>query len=52
MERDGKLDKAIQFYRRAVQLKPDIEFVLNNTLKSKCEGNREEKNVGKRKTQF
>jgi hypothetical protein len=36
MEKAGQLYEAIQFYRRAVQLVPDIEFRLDNlTKKSK-----------------
>lgn len=35
MERAGKLYEAIQFYRRAVQLVPDIEFRLDYANKNK-----------------
>lgn len=35
MERAGKLYEAIQFYRRAVQIVPDIEFKIDNSAKSK-----------------
>ncbi|RZC10193.1 F-box only protein 9, partial [Asbolus verrucosus] len=35
MEKAGKLYEAIQFYRRAVQLVPDIEFRLDNITKNK-----------------
>ncbi|CAH1971756.1 unnamed protein product [Acanthoscelides obtectus] len=35
MERCGKLYEAIQYYKRAVQLVPDIEFKLENTTKPK-----------------
>ena len=34
-EQSGKLYEAIQFYRRAVQLVPDIEFRLYESTKSK-----------------
>lgn len=33
MEKSGKLYEAIQFYRRAVQLVPDIEFKLHDASK-------------------
>lgn len=36
MERSGQLYEAIQFYRRAVQLVPDIEFKLDTKTKSKA----------------
>lgn len=35
MEKSGKLYEAIQFYRRAVQLVPDIEFKLHDASKAK-----------------
>lgn len=35
MERHGKLYEAIQYYRRAVQLVPDIEFRIEDSSKSK-----------------
>jgi F-box protein 9 len=35
MEKAGQLYEAIQFYRRAVQLVPDIEFRLDNLTKNK-----------------
>lgn len=35
MEKSGKLYEAIQFYRRAVQLVPDIEFRLHDASKAK-----------------
>lgn len=35
MEKSGKLYEAIQFYRRAMQLVPDIEFRLYDTSKTK-----------------
>lgn len=36
MERGGKLYEAIQYYRRAVQLVPDVEFRLDDSkLKQK-----------------
>lgn len=38
MERAGKLYEAIQFYRKAVQIVPDIEFKLDN-VKSKLREN-------------
>jgi F-box protein 9 len=34
-EQNGKLYEAIQFYRRAVQLVPDIEFRLYDASKAK-----------------
>lgn len=34
-ERAGKLYEAIQFYKRAVQLVPDVEFKLYESTKSK-----------------
>lgn len=37
MERSGKLYEAIQFYKRAVQLVPDIEFRLDYVTKKKPE---------------
>lgn len=36
MERSGKVYEAIQFYRRAVQLVPDIEFRLDESIKNKA----------------
>lgn len=33
LEKAGKLYEAIQFYRKAVQIVPDIEFKLENTTK-------------------
>jgi hypothetical protein len=41
MEKAGQLYEAIQFYRRAVQLVPDIEFRLDNLTKNKT-GTRQE----------
>lgn len=35
MEKNGKLYEAIQFYRRAVQLVPDIEFRIDYIYKNK-----------------
>ncbi|KAF2885110.1 hypothetical protein ILUMI_21044 [Ignelater luminosus] len=35
LERNGQLYEAIQYYRRAVQLVPDIEFRLDNKIKNK-----------------
>lgn len=35
MEKSGMLYEAIQFYRRAVQLVPDIEFKLSDASKPK-----------------
>lgn len=35
MEKSGKFYEAIQFYRRAVQLVPDIEFRLDDLYKTK-----------------
>lgn len=37
MERCGKLYEAIQFYKRAVQLVPDIEIRLDYVSKKKSE---------------
>lgn len=34
MEKSGKLYEAIQFYRRAVQLVPDIEFRIDYIYKN------------------
>lgn len=39
MEKSGKLYEAIQFYRRAVQLVPDIEFKLHEISKTKIKEN-------------
>lgn len=39
MEKSGKLYEAIQFYRRAVQLVPDIEFKLHDASKAKQKEN-------------
>lgn len=36
MERSKKMYEAIQFYRRAVQLVPDIEFRLEESFKTKA----------------
>lgn len=35
MENSGKLYEAIQFYRQAVQIVPDIEFIMNKKVKPK-----------------
>ncbi|XP_044262113.1 F-box only protein 9 [Tribolium madens] len=35
LEKSGKLYEAIQFYRRAVQLVPDIEFRIDNAIKTR-----------------
>lgn len=35
MEKAGKMYEAIQFYRKAVQIVPDIEFKVDVTPKSK-----------------
>lgn len=49
-EQSGKLYEAIQFYRRAVQLVPDIEFRLYDTSKLKPRERREiENSEGKKK---
>jgi F-box protein 9 len=40
-EQSGKLYEAIQFYRRAVQLVPDIEFRLYDASKLKPRERRE-----------
>lgn len=37
LERSGKLYEAIQFYKRAVQLVPDIEIRLDYATKKKSE---------------
>lgn len=39
-EQEGKLYEAIQFYRRAVQLVPDIEFKLYESSKNISRGTR------------
>lgn len=45
MERSGKLYEAIQFYRRAVQLVPDIEFRLDNVNKNNIKDQKSQKDV-------
>lgn len=42
MERTGKLYEAIQFYRRAVQIVPDIEFRLDNKNKARQNNNNDD----------
>lgn len=44
MERSGKVYEAIQFYRRAVQLVPDIEFRLEESIKNKTRADVEDDN--------
>ncbi|KAI4459644.1 f-box only protein 48-related [Holotrichia oblita] len=44
MERSKKMYEAIQFYRRAVQLVPDIEFKLEDSFKNKVRIDNEEDN--------
>lgn len=39
MEKSGKLYEAIQFYKRAVQLVPDIEFRFYDASKAKLKEN-------------
>lgn len=46
MERTGKLYEAIQFYKRAVQIVPDIEFRLHES-KTKSEQKKVEDKSGK-----
>lgn len=46
MERSKKMYEAIQFYRRAVQLVPDIEFRLEESFKNKTRIDNEEDNQG------
>lgn len=43
LERSGKLYEAIQFYRRAVQLVPDIEFRLDNVNKNNIKDQKTQK---------
>lgn len=49
MEKSGKLYEAIQFYRRAVQIVPDIEFKLERMSKPKLRDKqiKEDKEKGK-----
>lgn len=50
MERSGKLYEAIQFYRRAMQLVPDIEFRLDSVNKNNIKDQKSQKvdiNIGK-----
>lgn len=47
MEKCGKLYEAIQFYRRAVQLVPDIEFRIDYIYKNKSRDIQTDDDLGK-----